>query len=111
MVTSPLTVTAFDRSGFAFSSNSQYGTGSGAYNDNGTLKSGAQVIYVTSETAQTVSLDVKVSGSGAVQTAVGLGEIMTLRQKGYDTTPLAIRLIGQVTKDDLSGQLNSSWLS
>lgn len=108
VVTSPLTVTAFDRSGFAFSSNSQYGTGSGAYNDNGTLKSGAQVIYVTSETAQTVSLDVKVSSSGAVQTAVGLGEIMTLRQKGYDTTPLAIRLIGQVTKDDLSGQLNSS---
>ncbi|WP_441893311.1 pectate lyase family protein [Paenibacillus sp. YAF4_2] len=108
VVTSPLTVTAFDRSGFAFSSNSQYGTGSGAYNDNGTLKNGAQVIYVTSETAQTVSLDVKVSSSGTLQTAVGLGEIMTLRQKGYDTTPLAIRLIGKVTANDLSGQLNSS---
>ncbi|CAM3425912.1 pectate lyase [Paenibacillus lupini] len=108
VVTSPLTVTAFDRSGFAFSSNSQYGTGSGAYNDNGTLKNGAQVIYVTSDTAQTVSLDVKVSSSGTVQTAVGLGEIMTLRQKGYDITPLAIRLIGKITANDLSGQLNGS---
>ncbi|SFE89234.1 Pectate lyase [Paenibacillus catalpae] len=108
IVTSPLTVTAYDRSGFAFSSNSQYGSGSGAYNDNGTLKNGAQVIYVTSNTAQTVPLDVKIDSSGTLQTAVGLGEIMTLRQKGYDKTPLAIRLIGQITGDNLSGQLNSS---
>ncbi|WP_405031144.1 pectate lyase family protein [Paenibacillus hexagrammi] len=107
-VTGVISVAAHDRSGFAFSSDSMYGTGSGAYNDNGTLKSGAQVVYITSETAKTVTLDVKVSSSGEKQTAVGLGEILTLRQKGYDTTPLAIRFIGQVTADDLSGQLNSS---
>ncbi|MDQ0062139.1 pectate lyase [Paenibacillus harenae] len=107
-VTSTLSVTAYDRSGFAFSPNSQYGTGSGAYTDNGTLKNGAQVIYVTSDTAQTVTLDVKINSSGAVQTAVGLGEIMVLRQKGYDKTPLAIRMIGQITDDDMSGQLNGS---
>ncbi|GMK40808.1 pectate lyase [Paenibacillus sp. CCS19] len=106
-VTNALTVKAHDRSGFAFASNSTFGTGSGAYNDNGTLKSGAQVIYVTPQTAQTVTLDVKISSTGGKQTAVGIGEILTLRQKGYDTTPLAIRFIGKVTAANMSGQLNS----
>lgn len=107
-VTNTLSVASYDRSGFAFSSNSQYGTGSGAYNENGTLRSGAQVLYITSQNAQTVTLPVKINSSGTVQTGVGLGEILTLRQKGYDTTPLAIRIIGKVTAAELSGQLNSS---
>ncbi|QSF45311.1 pectate lyase family protein [Paenibacillus tianjinensis] len=107
-VSDTLTVAPFDRSGFAFSANSPLGTGSGAYNANGTLKSGAQVLYITSQNAQTVTLPVKVSSSGAVQNGVGLGGVLTLRQKGYDTTPLAIRIIGKVTASDLSGQLNSS---
>lgn len=107
-VSGTLAVAAYDRSGFAFSAHSQFGTGSGAYNDNGTLKSGAQVLYITSQNAQTVTLDVKTSSSGTVQTGVGLGGILTLRQKGYDTSPLAIRIIGKVTASDLSGQLNSS---
>ncbi|MEK4153671.1 MULTISPECIES: pectate lyase [Paenibacillus] len=107
-VSNPLSVTSYDRSGFAFSTSSQYGTGSGAYNENGTLKNGAQVLYITSQNAQTVTLGVKINSSGAVQTGVGLGGILTLRQKGYDTTPLAIRIIGKVTAADLSGQLNSS---
>lgn len=108
VVSNNLSVAPHDRSGFAFSSDSPYGTGSGAYNDDGTLKDGAQVIYVTSETARTVTLDVKINSSGGVQTGVGIDEILTLRQKGYDTTPLAIRFIGKVTDDDMSGQLNSS---
>lgn len=107
-VSDKLSVASHDRSGFAFSSDSLYGTGSGAYNDDGTLKDGAQVLYVTSETAQTVTLDVKINSSGRVQTGVGIGEILQLRQKGYDTTPLAIRFIGKVTADDMKGQLNSS---
>lgn len=107
-VSNAISVSAHDRSGFAFSTNSQYGSASGAYEHNGTLKNGAQVIYITSETAQTVTLDVKVNSSGKLQTAVGLGEILSLRQKGYDTTPLAIRIIGKVTNAHLSGQLNSS---
>lgn len=107
-VSDTLSVASFDRSGFAFSANSPLGTGSGAYNANGTLRSGAQVLYITSQNAQTVTLPVKISSSGAVQTGVGLGGILTLRQKGYDTTPLAIRIIGKVTASDLSGQLNSS---
>ncbi|MEK4248906.1 pectate lyase family protein [Paenibacillus sp. FSL W7-1287] len=107
-VSGTLSVAAHDRSGFAFSSNSTYGTGSGAYNNNGTLKPGAQVLYITSETARTVTLNVKTSSSGQIQTGIGIGEILKLRQKGYDTTPLAIRVIGKVTASDMSGQLNSS---
>ncbi|KWX84939.1 pectate lyase, partial [Paenibacillus riograndensis] len=108
VVSGPLSVTSYDRAGFAFSASSPYGTGSGAYNESGTLKNGAQVLYITSQNAQTVTLPVKINSSGAVQTGVGLGGILTLRQKGYDTTPLAIRIIGKITSADLSGQLNSS---
>ncbi|WP_438447030.1 pectate lyase [Gorillibacterium sp. sgz5001074] len=107
-VTTALSVASHDRAGFAFASNSPLGTGSGAYRDDGTLKSGAQVLYVTSQTAQTVTLDVKINSSGDVQKGVGLGSILTLRQKGYDQTPLAIRLIGKITASDMSGQLNGS---
>jgi len=107
-VSGTLPVASYDRSGFAFSANSPYGTGSGAYNEDGTLKNGAQVLYITSQNAKTVTLGVKSNSSGAIQTGVGLGEILKLRQKGYDKTPLAIRIIGQVTAADLSGQLNSS---
>ncbi|MDF2925795.1 MAG: pectate lyase [Paenibacillaceae bacterium] len=107
-VSSTLSVSSYDRSGFAFAPQSLFGTGSGAYNDNGTLKSGAQVLYVTPETAATVTLGVKTNSSGSIQTGVGLGAILALRQKGYDQTPLAIRFIGKVTASAMSGQLNSS---
>ncbi|MEK3985869.1 pectate lyase [Paenibacillus sp. FSL K6-3166] len=107
-VSNTLSVTSYDRSGFSFSASSPFGTGSGAYNENGTLRNGAQLLYITSQNAKTVTLDVKINSSGAVQTGVGLGSILALRQKGYDTTPLAIRIIGKVTAADLSGQLNSS---
>jgi pectate lyase len=108
LVSGALTVSANDRTGFAFSKDSEYKSGSGAYRENGILKENAQVIYVTSETAKTVTLDVKVNSSGKKQTGTGIGQILTLRQKGYDTTPLAIRFIGQVTDSNMAGQLNSS---
>ncbi|BCJ94010.1 hypothetical protein acsn021_15790 [Anaerocolumna cellulosilytica] len=107
-VSSTLEVKAHDRSGFAFSGESQYKTGSGAYKEDGTLKDGAQVIYITSETAKTVELDVIVNSSGKLQTGTGIGEILNLRQKGYDTRPLSIRFLGRVTDENMSGQLNSS---
>lgn len=108
VVSNPLSVASHDRSGFAFSSNSPFGSGSGAYQDNGALKNGAQVLYITSQNARTVTLDVITNSSGRTQTGVGLGDILNLRQKGYDTTPLAIRFIGKITDSDLSGQLNSN---
>ncbi len=106
-VSGTITVSANDRTGFAFSGDSKYGSGSGAYQDNGTLKDGAQVIYITSETAKTVTLDVIVNSSGKIQKAAGIGEILSLRQKGYDKTPLAIRFIGKITDSDLKGEFSS----
>lgn len=94
-VSSSLAVTADVREGFAFSSNSTYKTGVGAYNNDGTLKTGAQVIYVTSATAKTVSLSVKTSSSGST-VCTGLQAIMDARQKGYDTTPLDVRVVGTI---------------
>ena len=107
-VSEPITVKGNSRSGFAFSGESPSQTGSGAYEENGALKNGAQIVYITSATAKTVTLDVIINNSGKKQTATGNGEIMNLRQKGYDKTPLAIRFIGQITGEDMSGQLNSS---
>lgn len=107
-VTNTLTVTKYDRSGFAFSTDSTYKSGSGAYKEDGTLKAGTKVLYITSKNDKTVTLDVIVSSSGKLQTGIGIADILTLRQKGYDQTPLAIRFIGKITDSDLSGQLNSS---
>ncbi|WP_124067973.1 right-handed parallel beta-helix repeat-containing protein [Clostridium sp. E02] len=106
-VSGTLNVNSNDRTGFAFSSDSKYKSGSGAYKESGTLKDEAKVIYVTSETAKTITLDVTVSKSGKKQTGTGIGEILKLRQKGYDTTPLAVRFIGKVTDSNMVGELNS----
>lgn len=99
-------VKAHDRSGFAFSNDSYFKTGSGAYNDDGTLKAGAKVLYLYSGTAPTVKLDVVKDDKGRVETGTGIAAILKLKEKGYDKTPLAIRIIGKVTDMDMSGQIN-----
>ena len=88
-----VSVKAHDRAGFAFSN----GHVPGAYKADGTLKSGAVVLYVTESTKNTVKLDVVTSSKGAVTECVGLQNILTALKKGYETRPLAIRLIGNVT--------------
>ena len=88
-----VSVKAHDRSGFAFSN----GHVPGAYKADGTLKSGAVVLYVTESTKNTVSLDVVTSSKGATTACTGLQNILTALKKGYETRPLAIRLIGNVT--------------
>ncbi|MDR2384578.1 MAG: pectate lyase [Tannerella sp.] len=103
--TSAVTVLPHDRSGFAFSKQSpSFGTSSGAYNDDGTLRTNANVIYLTEQTATTVTLDVITNAKGAITKCTGIGPILTARQKGYDKTPLAIRLIGKIT----AATMNSS---
>ena len=91
-----LDVKAHDRAGFAFSNNHV----PGAYKTDGTLKSGAVVLYVTERTKNTVSLDVVTSSKGATTACKGLQSILTAFKKGYDTRPLDIRLIGNVTDPD-----------
>lgn len=91
---SAVTVDNYDRSGFAFSDG---GSSSGAYNDDGTLKSDAVVFYVTEQTKDTITLDVITSSKGATTTCVGMGAIIKALEKGCETRPMDFRFIGQVT--------------
>ena len=88
-----VTVKAFDRTGFGWVN----GSSSGAYNDDGTLKSGAVVLYVTEETKNTVSMDVVTDSKGGKTKQTGIQNILTAYQKGTDSRPLCIRCIGNIT--------------
>ena len=88
-----VTVTAHDRSGFGFVN----GSSSGAYSDDGTLKSGAVVLYVTEENKNSVSLDVITDSKGGKTAVTGIQNILTAYQKGTDSRPLDIRCIGSIT--------------
>ena len=95
--TSSLEVEKYDRSGFAFSENSKFQTASGAYNDDGTLKKDAQVIYVTPETVKTCTA--VVNG----KEVTGFQSILDAKQSAgtKDTSPLDFRIVGCVTADDV----------
>ena len=88
-----ITVEAHDRTGFAWVN----GATTGAYNLDGTIKDNANIIYVTEDTKNTVSLDVQTSSSGKVENAKGLQNILDLYKKGYEYKPLVVRIIGKVT--------------
>ncbi|MDR0833497.1 MAG: pectate lyase [Candidatus Symbiothrix sp.] len=102
-----LNVKAHTREGFAFSVHSPQKTASGAYNDDGTLRSGARILYLTAANAKTVQLGVVVDNKGKVETRTGIGDILQGREKGYDNAPLAIRMIGNITGSDMIDQINS----
>lgn len=100
-----MAVLNYDRSGFAHLDN----TGVGAYNDDGSLKSDARVIYVTAQTAKTVTCEVKTGSKAAnVTTFTGLQAILDAYQKGYEKRPLDVRFIGLVEKADLDAISSSS---
>lgn len=90
---SAMTVEAHERTGFGFVN----GTSSGAYNDDGTLKSDAVVLYVTEATKDTVSMEVTTSSKGATTACTGIQNILDAYKKGYETRPLCVRFIGNVT--------------
>ena len=75
-----VTTKANDRSGYAFFNHS----GIGAYNEDGTLKSNADVIYVTNETKNTVTYN----------GITGIGNI--LKNASRISKPLAVRIIGTI---------------
>ena len=97
------------REGFAFSKESKTkGEASGGYNNtDGTLPKTAQVLYITKDNVNTVSLDVIINKNGTKQTVTGLANILNARKKGYDKTSLVIRFIGNIKKEDVDG-LNSN---
>ena len=91
-----LTVKAHDRAGFAFSN----GRVPGAYKADGTLKDGAVVLYITESTKNSVTMDVTTSAKGAKTTCKSFQGILNCYKKGYETVPLDLRFIGNVTDSD-----------
>ena len=91
---SNLVVKSYSREGFA---HFKY-DGVGAYNNDGTLKAGAKVLYITAKTAKTVSTTVNTGNS---ETITGLQSIIDAYSKGKDKTPIAFRIIGKVNLSDL----------
>jgi pectate lyase len=91
---SNLVVKSYNREGFA---HFKY-DGVGAYNNDGTLKAGAKVLYITAKTAKTVSTTVN---TGKQETVTGLQSIIDAYSKGKDKTPIAFRIIGKVNLSDL----------
>lgn len=93
IVTSTVEVMSYDRSGYGFVN----GTSSGAYNEDGTLKDNAVVLYITENTKDTVSLDVVTGSKGEVTLYTGLQAILYGFKKGKDSRPLDVRLVGNIT--------------
>lgn len=103
--TGSLAVIAHDRGGFAHfktaSSTFNPANGIGAYKNDGTLKDGAKVIYVTADSAKTITTDVVTNSKGGTTTGKGLQNIINLYQKGYDKTPITFRIIGTIKAADM----------
>ena len=91
---SNLVVKSYNREGFA---HFKY-DGVGAYNNDGTLKAGAKVLYITVRSAKTVSTTVN---TGKLETITGLQSIIDAYSKGKDKTPIAFRFIGKISLSDL----------
>ena len=86
------TATAHKREGFGFKN----GTSSGAYNDDGTLKSNATVIYVTNANKDTVSVSLP-DKKGVNTTLTGVQNIILGLKSNTKVGPVCIRFIGNIT--------------
>lgn len=75
-----------DRSGYAHFNATE---GVGAYNNDGTLKEGTKVIYVTNENKNTVTCQIEGT------TYTGLVNILQAQYKS--STPMLVRIIGKIT--------------
>jgi len=96
--TSVVAVRAHDRNGFA---HFNWNKGVGAYKDNGELKDGAKVLYIYKGNAKTISMDVTVDSKGKTETKTGIQAIITGYQKGYEKTPLCVRVLGLLEAGDM----------
>ena len=117
-LTKNVTVPAQDRSGYA---HWNYTKGVGGYNDDGTLKANAKVLYVTDANKDTVSVTSKdgtsVTGIGHILNSTGQESATAgaglnskggkannnkgiLKKLADDGTPLVVRFIGKVNPPD-----------
>lgn len=88
--TGVLSVESFVREGFAFSSKSPCGYTTGGYNKDGTVNPSADIVYVTNENKNTVTIN------GDETKGRGINGIFAYREKNKIKTPLIVRLIGKV---------------
>ena len=94
LVTSPILVSSYDRSGYAHfttsldATNVDVSKGIGAYDNNGKLKDGAVVVYVNDKNKNSVTA--KIGNT----TYTGLANILINQKKS--NTPLDIRIIGSI---------------
>ncbi|MBO6074377.1 MAG: pectate lyase [Paludibacteraceae bacterium] len=95
-----LAVSAHDRRGFA---HFNWHEGVGAYKDNGELKANAQVIYVYKGNAKTVTADIQVEDPKKYPktTLTGIQAILKGYEKGRESNPLCIRIIGTLEGGDV----------
>ena len=101
-----VTVKNYDRAGFAHLD----GVAVGAYNNDGTLKSNARVLYIDNTNVDNVTLPVL---NGKTETSLtGLGEILKGYEKGLETRPLAVRFVGDInmTSSQLYGDADAMQL-
>lgn len=97
-----LKVVNYDRQGFAHKGISD---GVGAYNNDGTLKAGAKVLYITKNTFKTIKASLS-DGKNDVEDT-GIGNILLAKQTGKDNTPIAVRIIGEIKTADAGDQLKT----
>ena len=100
-VSGALSVKAHDRGGFAHFG---WSKGIGAYQNNGTLKSGANILYITKSNAKTVTMTVP-TASNKTASFTGLQTIIDAwtkaYSKGWSSAPLDIRILGTLSYADM----------
>lgn len=100
-VSGALSVKAHDRGGFA---HLNWSKGIGAYQNNGTLKSGANILYITKSNAKTVTMTVP-TATNKTASFTGLQTIIDAwtkaYSKGWSSAPLDIRILGTLSYADM----------
>ena len=104
-VTDLLAVETYDRSGFAHQGRTE---GVGAYNNDGTLKANAKIIYLWANNAKTVSASILYDK--AEKTFTGIQAICKALEKGTETAPVCIRIIGTVKNTDTDELISNEGL-
>ena len=104
--TATLSVVPQNREGFAFFND----VVPGGYNSDGTPKQDAIIIYVSKNSVNTVTSPVK-DKKGKATSYTGLANILAARSKGYDKTPLIIRVIGTINATDFEGLKDGSYIN
>jgi pectate lyase len=93
-ISTGIQVMAHRRYGFAFLN----GAVPGAYNMDGTPKTGARIIYITEKTKETVSLGIRRNNVTTDVMFTGLQNIIGAYEAGFESRPLIVRFVGLITE-------------